>query len=358
MATLSGIDIASWQAGIAPDKLSADFVIVKLTQGTSGKSNPYRHTWCQQVLAAGKLLGLYHYANPGGNWKSEADAFLSEAKPYLGKATLWLDFEGSSTKNGTAWAKAWLDYVYSTTGIKPGLYTGLDVENRYNWSAVAKAGYPLWVAQYNNYNAVWGYTPRKLYGTIKHAWKFSIFQYSSSGRLSGWGAGLDFDVFYGSKSDWQAMAVSKTTTIKKEVPAVPTTGNVITISHIPGPEIPVYDKHSKRVKAKGYTDGSKHTSKAIYLLSVGPCFYDGKVFIPLSYTHYAHAVIVNYAQGYGVLAVDKSGKQIAKSNAKFKAGTAWMWSKCVRIGSENFFQVATNTFLPAKYVQGGGYKPK
>ncbi len=355
--TLNGFDIASWQAGMQPGKVPGDFVIVKVSDGTSNRANPYRTAWCQQVLAAGKLLGLYHYAERGTSWQAEADTFIREAKPYLGKATLWLDFEAGAVQNGVAWAKRWLDYVYSKTGVKPGLYTGLAVENQLGWSAVAAAGYPLWVAQYNNYNSVYGYQPRGLYGRLAHSWQFAIFQYTSSGLLSGWGKKLDLDVFYGTRADWQKLAGGKAAT-KKEVPAVPTTGNVITISHIPGPEIPVYDKHGKRTKAKGYTDGSKHTSKAIYLLSVGPCFYDGKVFIPVEYTHYAHAVIVNYAKGYGVMAVDRTGKQIAKSNLKFKAGSAWMWSKVVRIGKENFFQVASNVYLPAKYVQGGGYTPK
>lgn len=34
----------------------------------------------------------------------------------------------------------------------------------------------------------------------------AIFQYSSAGRLSGWNANLDFDVFYGTKATWDAYA--------------------------------------------------------------------------------------------------------------------------------------------------------
>lgn len=149
---------------------------------------------------------------------------------------------------------------------------------------------------------------------------------------------------------------SKPKPVKEDETIVETTGNVVTIAHIPGVEINVYDANGKKTRAKGYTNGTKHVSKDIYLLSSGPVFWDGKYMIPMSYTHYAHAIIINYAKGYGVLAVDKNGKQIAKTNAKFKTGTAWSWSKCVRIGKENFFQVSSTEFIPAKYVQGGGYK--
>lgn len=138
---------------------------------------------------------------------------------------------------------------------------------------------------------------------------------------------------------------------------VETTKNIVTISHVPNAEIPVYDKNGGRTKAKGYTNATKKTGNGVYILNGGKVtFYDGSVFIPIAYTHYAHAIIINYAKGYGVMSVDKDGKQINGSNKKFLAGTAWNWSKCVRIGSENFFQVANNEFVPAKYVQGGGYK--
>ncbi|WP_262350441.1 LysM peptidoglycan-binding domain-containing protein, partial [Lactiplantibacillus plantarum] len=86
------------------------------------------------------------------------------------------------------------------------LYTGLSCENALDWSSVVKANYGLWIAQYNNYDAVIGYQPRDLYGSLKN-WKTAVmFQYTSTGRLPGWNGNLDFDVFYGDKSAWDKYA--------------------------------------------------------------------------------------------------------------------------------------------------------
>lgn len=194
--TLNGIDVANYQAGIG--KVAGDFRIIKATEGT-GYTNPALKA---QVKTAPALLGFYHFAS-NGNYKKEADYFISRVNHYIGKAVLVLDYEPS--RPSVSWAKNWLDYVYSKTGVRPLIYMGLGVENAYNWSAVAK-NYGLWVAQYNNYNTVSGFKPRSIYGTVKHWKSVAMFQYTSSGRLSGWNANLDFDVFYGDKLAWAKYA--------------------------------------------------------------------------------------------------------------------------------------------------------
>lgn len=68
---MNGVDIASYQAGMDCTKIEADFVIVKATQGT-GYTNPYFSKHYAQAVAAGKLVGAYHYAS-GGDANAEAD---------------------------------------------------------------------------------------------------------------------------------------------------------------------------------------------------------------------------------------------------------------------------------------------
>lgn len=206
--TLNGIDVANYQAGIG--KVAGDFRIIKATEGTE-YTNPALNA---QAKTAPSLLGFYHFAS-NGDYKKEADFFLSKVKAYIGKAVLVLDYEPKSPS--VSWVKNWLDYVYSKTGVRPLIYMGLAVENAYNWSSVAK-NYGLWVAQYNNYNTVSGFKPRSIYGTVKHWKATAIFQYSSAGRLSGYSGNLDFDVFYGTKATWNAYAKksgSKTATAAK-----------------------------------------------------------------------------------------------------------------------------------------------
>ncbi|WPC20848.1 DUF5776 domain-containing protein [Pediococcus inopinatus] len=193
---LNGIDTSNYQSGIG--KVSGDFRIIKATEGT-GYTNP---ALSAQIKSAPSLLGFYHFAS-NGDYKKEADHFISKVKSYVGKAILVLDYEPKSPS--VTWAKNWLDYVYSKTGVRPLIYMGLAVENAYDWSAVAK-NYGLWVAQYNNYNTVSGFKPRSIYGSVKHWKSMAIFQYSSAGRLSGYSGNLDFDVFYGTKATWDAYA--------------------------------------------------------------------------------------------------------------------------------------------------------
>ena len=88
---LKGTDIASYQSGMDCSKIEADFVIVKATQGTS-YTNPYFAKHYSQAVAAGKLVGAYHYAS-GGDANAEADFFLRIVGHRAGDCVLCLDWE-------------------------------------------------------------------------------------------------------------------------------------------------------------------------------------------------------------------------------------------------------------------------
>lgn len=210
--SLNGIDVASYQSGMDAGNVAGDFVIIKATEDTN-YMNPVFSGHVKQTLAAGKKLGVYHFASVG-DAKKQADFFLKKVSSYVGKAMLVLDYEAGAVSQGVSWAKTWLDRVYDKTGVRPVIYMGLADENRLDWSPVVKANYGLWVAQYNNYNTVSGYKPRNLYGSLKHWKSAAMFQYTSAGRLGGWAGNLDFDIFYGSKSDWDKYAKAPQTVAK------------------------------------------------------------------------------------------------------------------------------------------------
>ena len=66
---LRGIDISSWQdALVVRDMEGCDFVVAKATGGT-GYDNPCLRAHADATLAAGKLLGCYHYARERGYQK-------------------------------------------------------------------------------------------------------------------------------------------------------------------------------------------------------------------------------------------------------------------------------------------------
>ncbi|MBR3224214.1 MAG: hypothetical protein IKF78_02715 [Atopobiaceae bacterium] len=63
---LNGIDISSWQDDLVVSAMTTcDFVIVKATGG-AGYSNECFRRHADETLAAGKLLGCYHYARDVG----------------------------------------------------------------------------------------------------------------------------------------------------------------------------------------------------------------------------------------------------------------------------------------------------
>ena len=204
--TLNGIDISNWQAGINLSAVPTDFVIIKATEGTTYVS-PEADTQYQGAKSAGRLLGVYHFAT-GAGAVEEAKFFLSNVQGYLGEAILALDWEGAVVTQGVGYAKAFLDYVYQQTGIRPLIYMSKSVTSSYDWSTVS-AKYGLWVAQYADSNPT-GYqddpwTDAKGYGSWSGP---AIFQYASTGRLSGYNGNLDLDKFYGDTEAWHNFAKS------------------------------------------------------------------------------------------------------------------------------------------------------
>lgn len=198
--TLNGVDVASYQANLNAGTVDAEFVICKATQGT-WYVNPVCDKHYQQAKAAGKLLGVYHYAE-GGDPKAEADYFLANIKGYIKEAILCLDWEPGDNarwgKNDSEWVKTWCDYVYSKTGVRPIVYIQASAISR-----LAGIGdYGLWIAQYAS-NDVTGY---QAHPWNEGAYGCVIRQYTSHGRLAGYAGNLDLDIAYMDAAAWKKYA--------------------------------------------------------------------------------------------------------------------------------------------------------
>ena len=194
---LDGIDISSYQSGIALTVVPCDFVIIKATQGT-GYVNPDCDRAYQQAKRAGKLRGTYHYVG-GGNAVAEADYYINNIKGYLKDGLLAIDWEA---EQNSAWGnEAYLEQlvrrVIERTGIKPLIYS---MASRYaQVAAVAKKlDCGLWIAEYADMNPT---------GYQAHPWRegayaCAIRQYASTGRLNGWGGNLDLNIAYMTRDQW------------------------------------------------------------------------------------------------------------------------------------------------------------
>lgn len=197
---LNGIDISSWNAGIPIENVPADFVIVKATQGT-WYVNPEFTTQYAQAKAAGRLLGIYHYAQ-GGDVEAEAQYFLDHVGDRIGECILALDWEAQDNPRFNGgwdydWCEQWCQYIEYHTGVQPIIYV------QQSMMRAMPRQYPLWVAQYATNNNVYGYedTPWN-----EGSYDCLIRQYTSCGYLSGWSNRLDLNKFYGDRNAWLAQA--------------------------------------------------------------------------------------------------------------------------------------------------------
>ena len=85
--------------------------------------------------------------------------------------------------------------------------TSASVTRQYDWTSVAQAGYPLWMAEYPNMNQQNGYRDKpwidgKGYGAFK---SLAIHQYSSP-RLPGYNGNLDMNKAYMDATAWDKYA--------------------------------------------------------------------------------------------------------------------------------------------------------
>ena len=197
---MQGIDISSYQAGIDLASVPCDFVIVKATQGT-GYVNPDCGRAVEQALAAGKLVGVYHYID-GSGAQGEADHFVDQISGWVGRVLVCLDWEpGSNSRWGDlGYLGAVIDRVRERTGRPPVVYAS---SAAFPWQTCADRDCGAWVAQYADMTQT---------GYQDHPWnegsyQCDIRQYSATGRLPGWDGDLDLDLAY-SREQWLACGLT------------------------------------------------------------------------------------------------------------------------------------------------------
>ena len=219
-AELNGCDVASYQAGIDFSKMTTtDFAIIKGTQGT-WYVNPYADIQYGGAKSAGKLLGMYHYAE-GKDPIAEAQYFLRKVGSRVGECILALDWEGHDNSKfnsdaEVAWVLKFAMEIYRLTKVHIFLYMSKSVTRRRNWAEVAK-DVRLWCAQYaNQEHTDYKSNPWTDNGGFG-AWKYdTIRQYSSKGRVAGYGKDLDINKAYMSKAEWMVAAAGKNTVVAEK----------------------------------------------------------------------------------------------------------------------------------------------
>lgn len=197
--SMNGIDISNWQKGIDLAAVPCDFAICKATQGT-GYTSPDCVRQVEQAMSLGKKVGVYHYIG-GQGAVAEMDFFIDSIKNWVGKVMIVLDWErGENAAWGSlGYLEQCIARVKERTGIPPVVYASASV---FPWDLCRKHNCGAWVAQYADNNAT-GYQDSPWnegkYGCMMR-------QYSSHGRLPGYGGNLDMNKFYGDASAWDKYA--------------------------------------------------------------------------------------------------------------------------------------------------------
>ena len=192
------VDVASHQAGIVTGSLDCDAVICKATEGTS-YVNPYCDEHYQSAKAAGKLLGVYHYAS-GGNPETEAEFFINNVQGYLREAILVLDWESGNNAawGDSSWVARFCAHIVALTGINPMIYVQRSAANQ----CTGLGDYGIWLAEYMDY-APRGWND---YTEPNYSGEYAMHQFTSSGAISGWDGPLDLSLFFGDATAWNLYA--------------------------------------------------------------------------------------------------------------------------------------------------------
>jgi len=208
MATVPGIDVSYWNAGIDWPKVRATgqrYIFAKATEGDSYADPTFDDNW-RGAKTAGLLRGAYHFFHCNVDPKRQANKFMDYVKSMNDSAELpsVLDLEtndGQPKEKIISRVKIWLDLVEAAFNRKPIIYSRAiflqDFLSEVGGGPPAWAkDYPLWLAQYPNVY-VEGSQPALPRGW--YSWTF--WQYSQTGRVNGINAKVDLGVFNGSLED-------------------------------------------------------------------------------------------------------------------------------------------------------------
>ncbi|MFK0102526.1 MULTISPECIES: GH25 family lysozyme [unclassified Streptomyces] len=206
-ANPEGIDVSSWQGGINWSSVRGagiEFAWMKATEGLTYKDPTFSANYLN-AYNAGVIRGAYHYARPdvsGG--AAQADFFASNGGAWSrDNLTLpgVLDIEGTCYGYSQASMQQWILDFYNQYKARTGrdvvIYTSPSWWNTCTggWSGMS-ARSPLWVANWTTG------TP-----SIPSGFPFyTVWQYTSTGSVSGVSGNVDRDRFSGDRSRLLALA--------------------------------------------------------------------------------------------------------------------------------------------------------
>jgi lysozyme len=185
---IKGIDVSRHQGEIDWLQIRASevqFVYIKATEGVTYQ-DPAMKRHYDGAKRAGLKVGFYHYARPYNDPRKEVENLLKTTKDFPHDLPFALDIETNEGKFGqlhiTQFCMLWLETIKQQTGETPIVYTYTHFAKTYLTKELSK--WPVWIAHYGvdqpSDNGIWD--------------QWSVFQYTSDGKLPGYSARLDVNV--------------------------------------------------------------------------------------------------------------------------------------------------------------------
>lgn len=188
--TLKGVDVSSYQGSInwsAAKSSGITFGFAKATEGETWVDSTFASNW-SGMKSAGVVRGAYHFFHPNVSATVQANHVLSTVGTLeAGDLPIVLDFEvldGVSESSAVADAVTFMHAVTQATGKTAILYMS---SGFLGGSYPALSNYTLWVANYGE----------SCPGLPSEWPKWSFWQNSDSGNVSGISGGTDTDEFNG-----------------------------------------------------------------------------------------------------------------------------------------------------------------
>lgn len=252
--SMNVLDISSYQGSLDLGNINYGGVAIKATEGNS-YVNSYCDTHYQEAKATARKRAVYHFYDFNVDPVTQADFFVDNCIGYIRDAIFVLDWEGSGVANINL-AQTFVQRVEARIGYKPAIYMSEWVENAYDWSWFVNNDNGLWIAKYSNWELQnhahdWdmsnaGQAPNTIHWPFYFMW-----QWTSTGLLSGYAGNLDCDIAYLNGDQWDAYAGSQpaqpaptTTTTTTEAPTTTAT----TTAAPESPEPPSQDTTTTTVR--------------------------------------------------------------------------------------------------------------
>ena len=198
---IHGIDVSNFQQTVywpSVNKMQVKdvkvgFAFIKATEGLNNTDKQFKKNW-QKAKEANIPRGAYHFFLATKDGKIQANNFIKNVKLEPGDLPPVLDIEqlyGVPPQVMQRRIKDWLQTIEAAYDVKPIIYSSADFYNRYLGKDFDD--YPLWVAHY--------FAQRQ--PSVQRDWQF--WQHSSIGHVNGIISSVDFNVFNGDSTAFEAL---------------------------------------------------------------------------------------------------------------------------------------------------------